>query len=59
MFRSLQKVTFNCTKLRNFEVAHKHTDPKEKPSIYKGVKHTTVIRPIQRLMVLLPKDEAI
>ena len=59
MFRSLQKVTFNCTKLRNVEVAYKHTDPKEKPSIYKGIKHTSVIRPIQRLMVLLPKDEAI
>lgn len=45
-------------KVGNVEVANKHTKPKEKPSIYEGVKYATGIRPIQRLVLLLAKEEA-
>ena len=40
--------------VRNVEVQYKNLDSKENPARYRGKPYTTITRPVQRLVVLLP-----
>ena len=46
-------------KVRRVMVAYKNLRPDDHPTVYRGIKYTTVERPVQRLILLVAVDEQI